>query len=261
MGFGARTLLGLSRPEEFGAMMKAVGSGHLYQYFVGLGWWLDLRYGLDLERWAPWLALLPPLYSPIAYDGAGFRMGIFRPAERPDKHPAYASLSAEGRAGLFQGYGRAHWFRSHGLTKQLQQTAATVPSVHRADFLSGIGLAAAYSRLDDPSVALRLPTTFGEADRWALWQGIAFGWEARELQDPALFAELLARQPEAARIAPLLRDAVHATRPEASVKPAPYSAWLNAARTRLAAEERIQPLPPEEEERPCSTVAAGSNHS
>lgn len=261
MGFGARTLLGLSHPTEFGAMMESVGTGHLYQYFVGLGWWLELRYGLDTRRWAPWLAQLPALYSPICFDGAGFRLGIFRPTERPDRHPAYADLSAEGRAGLYQGYGRAHWFRSHGQIERLQQTAATVPELYREEFLSGVALAAAYSRLDDPTIALQLPAAFDKRDRLALWQGIAFGWEARQLQDEGLFAALLAPHPKALRIAPLLRDAVHTARTEASRMALPYSTWLRATRNRLANEERIQTLLPEEEGRPCTTVAAGSSHS
>jgi len=234
MGFGACCLLGEASPEGFEGTIRELGTEHLYQYYVGLGWWLDFTGNLAGH---PWLDHLDYRYRMIVYDGIGFRTGFFRPPGEAGALRRMDGLSPAARRVAYQGYGRAMWFCLHGALPALLRWADRTPDDCRGDFISGVGLAAAYSRIDDPDLAPALVRMWPAADRPAFWQGIAFGWEARRRQDPDWFAACIQGSTAARELAPLLLEAVHEVASEAGERWGGdyYHRWTDGVRGRAAA--------------------------
>lgn len=240
MGFGARCLLRDAEPGGFEAAIRELGPGHLFQYYVGLGWWLYERHRLNRNGYNAWLQHLDPRYRSILFDGVGFRLGFFHLHKDPRVHRKLQALGPDAQAPGYQGYGRALWFCLQGDAPALLAAAHQLPSEHRPDFLSGLGLAAAYSTVDTPRTALSLPKGFPIPDRPALWQGIAFGWEARRRQDPLYFERCLKAGHVNRQLVSTLLGAVEAGYQQADGVEPFYQSWLT--RTRLACGNQQQSM-------------------
>lgn len=77
MGLGVKSALFLSGGRRFEAYIHQLSPGYLYQYYVGLGWYLTIRYGFRYRAYKRWIKQLDPRYAPIVFDGAGFMTALF----------------------------------------------------------------------------------------------------------------------------------------------------------------------------------------
>ncbi|WP_128895406.1 DUF1702 family protein [Longirhabdus pacifica] len=183
MGLGARTLYKRSEKKVFEHHIHALSPAYLYQYYVGLGWWLFVRYRFRTEGYRKWLLHLHPVYQSIVFDGVGFHTSLFQ-TPLQDIVKKYAAFGPDHERVCYQGLGRCLWFQHQF---HIQRIIQALPMFHRrfhADIMSGVGLAAAYSCFD------RLPWIFQTRASIpahllpAYSQGLAFGLQARKLQTP-----------------------------------------------------------------------------
>ncbi|WP_163854440.1 DUF1702 family protein [Paenibacillus elgii] len=239
MGLGARTLFLRSERMRLEQAMNEVAPGYLYQYYVGLGWWLSMRYGFRQAGYRRFLRNLSPLYGPIVFDGVGFRTGLFRFGTNPGIVARFAEFGPFGQRVCYQGLGRCLWFLHEFNLQWVLQDVQRLPPERRGDTISGVGLAVAYSLFDDPLRALELRSSMPAELRPAFRQGLAFGWEARRLQTPGFAAKLEGIASEAADTIHGYVWSVHQVRQElldggAGVRF--YTDWLDGVRRRLANE-------------------------
>ncbi|MFC9775768.1 DUF1702 family protein [Paenibacillus chitinolyticus] len=193
MGLGVKSALFPSRGRRFEAYIHQLSPGYLYQYYVGLGWYLMIRHGFRYGGYKRWIKQLHPRYAPIVFDGAGFKTALFHYKKNKQIIQKFRHFPFSYQRVCYQGFGRCLWF----LTEfDLQKTAAeleNLPAEFRHDAYSGVGLAAAYSFFDQLAFAAHADKQIPEQYRPAFRQGLAFGWEARRLQDPVYWDEQLER--------------------------------------------------------------------
>ncbi|MFS0836972.1 DUF1702 family protein [Paenibacillus sp. 1P03SA] len=191
MGLGVKSALFPSSGKRFEAYIHQLSPGYLYQYYVGLGWYLTIRHGFRYRAYKRWMRQLHPRYAPIVFDGVGFKTALFHYKKNKQIIQKFRHFPFSCQRVCYQGLGRCLWF----LTEfDLQKTAAeleNLPAEFRNDAYSGVGLAAAYSFFDEIAFAARTDKQIPVQYRPAFRQGLAFGWEARRLQDPVYWDEQL----------------------------------------------------------------------
>lgn len=191
MGLGARAAIMLRRGARFEKNILKLDPSYIYQYYVGLGWWLFKVCQFNKRGYDQWLKTLDPQYGPILFDGVGFIVGLFHYKTDPSIITKFNNFSADHQRIVYQGFGRSLWFQHEFQLDKVLETIEELPVNHREDILSGVGLAVAYSCFDNLSYgysAIKLiPTEY----RCAFQQGMAFGWEARKLQNQDYWKENL----------------------------------------------------------------------
>jgi enediyne biosynthesis protein E3 len=236
MGFGPWSWLHARGYEDFEPVVGRLSPETLYQNYVGLGWWLGLRFGGRAAPIARIADALDHRFRLLVYEGIGFRHGFLRHRRaRPER--AFRGFAPDARHVCYQGYGRSLWFVYMDSLEHALATAAPLDPAYHGDCVSGIGLGVAYSLLDRiesfADVAARVPETW----RPDFLQGAAFGWEARARADRRLFdvhAERLAAD-DRARVDASLR-AVHDARAELEAEGRDesfYEAWRRRTRAVL----------------------------
>ncbi|MFC5407288.1 DUF1702 family protein [Cohnella soli] len=184
MGFGAKASLLPSAGKRFENSFRKLDPNYLYQYYVGLGWFLQIRFGFRFRGYRKWLQQLDPRYAPIVFDGVGFKIGLFSYSENKQITRKFNHFPWHFQRVCYQGMGRAIWFIcGFDLDKAIAEIQY-LPYAFRGDAYSGLGLAVAYSMFDNLSFALRSEDQVPSCYRTAFRQGQAFGWEARQLQNP-----------------------------------------------------------------------------
>ncbi|WP_134683006.1 DUF1702 family protein [Brevibacillus migulae] len=191
MGFGARATLFWNSGRKFESFIHQLSSDHIYQYYVGLGWWLHILFGFRQKGYERWLRQLDRGYGPILFDGVGFRTGLFHYGKQKQIIRKFAQFSEEYRRICYQGLGRSFWFLYKFDFDRVLEEMEHIEHRDRADFLSGVGLAVAYSRFDHMSFAFDIREKVPLAYQEAYTQGMAFGWEARRLQNRSYWEEIL----------------------------------------------------------------------
>lgn len=193
MGFGARASL-LPKPgQAFEKWISELDERHIYQYYVGLGWFLRIRYGFRTRAYRKWMASLNPQYALIVFDGVGFKTALFQYATTKRIWESFASFPPNHQRVCYQGMGRAIWFIKRFDLAQAMDEIGKWPSDFRCDAYSGLGLAVAYSFFDKLSYAGQAEREIPALYRAAFRQGMAFGWEARKLQNDSFWQEQLAK--------------------------------------------------------------------
>jgi hypothetical protein len=195
MGFGPlclRTGRKLGGFEDFAAELSAAT---LYQNYVGLGWWLGTFYRARPGRVARVVSGLDERYRLLCYEGIGFRQGFMSAGKRV--------AATDIRRGdvpathlWYQGYGRSLWFVYMGDAAGASRAIDRVPERFRGDSFSGLGTGVAFSWLDRADDYERFHRDVPEGFRAEFEQGMAFGWEARQLAGRELFDELIGRLPD-----------------------------------------------------------------
>jgi hypothetical protein len=84
--------------------------------------------------------------------------------------------------------GRGLWFVNGFDLEKTIEAIQRIPCNARNDAYSGLGIAVAYSLFDNLSFASQAELKMEESYRTAFRQGLAFGWEARKLQNEAYWA-------------------------------------------------------------------------
>ncbi|MEH6989586.1 DUF1702 family protein [Cytobacillus firmus] len=196
MGFGIRASLSINNGKTFERYIKKLSPLHKYQYYVGLGWWLLIRYGYREDRYARWLRRVNPKYSLIALDGVGFRTGLFSPKDEFNSFNKFHHFKSKHQKVCFQGYGRSIWFRSEFRFEESMKELEYVPEEYKGDTLSGLGLAVAYSFFDQLDVSFNIYKSIPNSYKPSFAQGMAFGLEARRLQDPSYWKRTIRDLPE-----------------------------------------------------------------
>lgn len=242
MGLGARSLFRFGELRAFEYNAAQVSNAYLYQYYVGLGWWLLTRYGYRAQAYERMLGSLDPLHGPIIFDGVGFRTGMERFASKPQTIARFARFGPVGETVCYQGLGRWLWFQCEFNPMKLMQQVDKLPSEHQADAMSGAGLAAAYSMFDDMEWTCALSAYIPEELRAGFVQGLSFGWEARRLQTPdfehrvaALTASSQAQITEAIRLVHEVKASVEDRIQQRSLAGEnPYVHWIQGVRSKLS---------------------------
>jgi len=210
MGFGARASL-LPRPGRwFEYETQKLNPNYLYQYYVGLGWFLHIRHGFRARGYRRWLRSLDPRYAAIVFDGVGFKSFLFHYPRNKRIFRKFSTFDRHYERVCYQGAGRALWFLCEfDLSKAIAEIQY-LPSAFRRDAYSGLGLAVAYSFFDDIAFSERAESQVPACYRQPFRQGLAFGWEARRLQNRDYWERQLDRQtPERSRRIERCVEAVH----------------------------------------------------
>ena len=236
MGFGPWSWIHGRGYDQFEHIFRALSPETLYQNYVGLGWWLGLRFGGRAEPIAQVAGALDYRYRLIVYEGLGFRHGFLRHRRaRPER--AFRRFAPDARHVCYQGYGRSLWFvYMDALDHAFAKIARLDPAYH-GDCSSGIGLGVAYSLLDRIESVAGIAACVPERWRADFLQGAAFGWEARSRADRKLFDFHAARLPahERAQVEACLR-AVHDARAQLEEEghdESFYEAWRRRTRAAL----------------------------
>jgi len=162
------------------ALHAAYGDRYAYLLHVGSGWALAKLRRRRLGR----IGASAPLLRWLAHDGRGFCAAFFagpRGFDRWRAHPGRCSAVCDIE---YQGLGRSLWFRACGDPDRLADLVATMPSRHRDDVWSGVGLAAVYAG-GVGAETYRLLAERAAGHRAATAQGAAFGAEAWRLSGGA----------------------------------------------------------------------------
>jgi enediyne biosynthesis protein E3 len=198
MGFGPWSWIHRRGYGEFETVFGALSPATLYQSYVGLGWWLGMRFGGRPGPIARVADSLDHRYRLIVYEGIGFRHGFLR-QRRAQPERAFRAFAPAARHVCYQGYGRSLWFVYMDALDVAFAAIDRLDPEYHGDCSSGVGLGVAYSLLDriesfDDVAACVPPAWLPD-----FLQGAAFGWEARRRADPQLFELHAARLPAPAR--------------------------------------------------------------
>ncbi|PZD95719.1 hypothetical protein DNH61_12285 [Paenibacillus sambharensis] len=191
MGFGAKASLWPGRGRRFERYIRELDPLYLYQYYVGLGWWLHIRYRYRFGGYRKWMETLDPRYAHIVFDGVGFRAALFESQEDPSVHLQFEKFPLDCRRVCLQGYGRGLWFVSQFNLEAAVAAIEQLPASYRQDTYSGLGLAVAYSLFDRIPFGIESQARVPSGYRASYCQGMAFGWEARKLQSEGFWYEQL----------------------------------------------------------------------
>lgn len=191
MGFGARAMLHPWRQgKAFERYIYTLGLNHIYQYYVGLGWWLYSIYGFRPAGYRRWMRHMDPYYSAMLFDGVGFKAGLLEYGINP---VLLYRLKEMGEVALrigCQGFGRSLWFQCRFEISTTLGVLPNFPEETHQDIISGVGLAVAYSQFDRPERVHNIYQSVPEQYQVAFWQGMSFGWEARKLQNESYWNQL-----------------------------------------------------------------------
>ncbi len=161
--------------SRFNEFLAGPGDRHAYMLHVGFGW------ALARTRWGIRRAVsrLDPLLRWLAMDGYGFHEGYFH----FDRHvgPASGGPIFDGywQRAFDQGLGRSMWFVMGTAVEKIARTIESLQESRRADFWSGVGLAATYAGgCDEENLNSLLNAAGGYVQH--LGQGAAFAAKARQ---------------------------------------------------------------------------------
>jgi hypothetical protein len=190
MGLGARCAM-FGGGEKFEQLMMKLSPKYVYQYYVGLGWYLHIRYGYKPQGYNQWISQLDPRFAPILFDGVGFKTGLFSKLGSLEAVSCFGSFTSEQARICLQGYGRSLWFQNRFNLQNAVMEINKQTFSDRDDLYSGLGLAVAYSFFDNMAYALSMYRLVPALHQAAFAQGVAFGWEARRLQHQDTWEETL----------------------------------------------------------------------
>ncbi|MBO8162756.1 MAG: DUF1702 family protein [Brevibacillus sp.] len=241
MGLAARGEIITSGKFTFERDIRMIDPGYIYQYYVGLGWWLHTCYGCRPRCYRPRVSRLHPHYALIVYDGVGFKTGLFHGADPDLAISRFSRFSPDEQRVCWQGYGRSIWFVNQFDIERAVAAANRLPLHVLADVYSGVGLAVAYSTFDYPDWAVNVRSLLPSPLQPAFDQGLAFGWETRRLQNHPYYREVIAGYPDglAERVEHMV-SAVHTASRRVSaitVSELFYSRWIEETRRLLANRE------------------------
>ncbi len=236
MGLGARTLIHPSERRNLEAMFRVYSPNYVYQYYVGLGWWLSVRYGFHAAGYRRFLRDLDPFHGPIVYDGTGFRAGLLQGLPLPRLVRKFARFGYVGERVCYQGWGRSLWFQHAFQLDKVLHNLEDISVPQQQDAISGVGLAMAYSCFDDVPGVLALAAQVPIELQAAYWQGLSFGWQARKLQTPQFDAYISGFVPAVAERVLASQQAVEDVRTRLFAEQASprYTDWLDKVRLRMA---------------------------
>jgi len=239
LGFGARASL-LPRPgRRFEHEFHKLNPNYLYQYYVGLGWFLHIRHGFRTRGYRRWLRSLDPRYAAIVFDGVGFKTFLFRYLRDKRIFRKFSAFDGHYERVCYQGAGRALWFLCEFDLRKVIADIQYFPPAYRCDAYSGLGLAVAYSFFDDIAFSEQAESQVPACYRQAFRQGLAFGWEARRLQNRDYWEQQLDRlTPASASRVERYVEAVHQAREQldggdADKSDQYYVRWMDESRTLL----------------------------
>ncbi|GIQ71468.1 DUF1702 family protein [Xylanibacillus composti] len=236
MGLGARTLFRPSEKASLEANFQAYSPNYLYQYYVGLGWWLSIRYGYRSSGYRRFLRMLDPFHGPIVYDGVGFRAGLLQRLSFARLARHFSRLGHVGERVCYQGWGRSLWFQQQFQLDKVLYELERLPTPQRTDAISGVGLAAAYSCFDDVPWVKGLSELVPREWRAAFGQGLSFGWQARKLQTPHFDEYVSGFVPAVSETVFVSQQAVESVKRQLFVRQANprYVDWLDKVRQCMA---------------------------
>jgi hypothetical protein len=195
MGFGAGALFRLrstsSMVERFETAVVPQDDPSRFLRYVGLGFWLGFRLGARAEKVDGLVrGLSDRRLRHLVHDGYGFQFGFFELARRPRRVKALRRLQGFGRASAFNGLGRSLWFFYMDRPEDGFLRARAFAEDGLAVF-GGMGLAAAFTRVDDLSRAYAVADLLHEDERRAFEKGIRIALYCRHESDPAYLDECL----------------------------------------------------------------------
>ncbi|WP_214483036.1 DUF1702 family protein [Bacillus sp. SM2101] len=199
IGFGIKSSFARHKGSHFEKQINQLSPASIYQYYVGLGWWLHLLYKYDQKKYSKLVNQLNPNYSHIMFDGVGFKIGLFHYIYNKQCINLFNNFSEQQKRVCFQGFGRSLWFISRFqwdvALKELNRLGQQFP--YRNDILSGMGLAVAYSIFDNLFLGQKIIQSIEEKEDLAPFiQGLAFGLETRKRQDPNLWEMTIENLPK-----------------------------------------------------------------
>ncbi|WP_270168553.1 DUF1702 family protein [Paenibacillus sp. SYP-B4298] len=239
MGLAVQASRYYGRAKRFEGMIHALSPHYIYQYYVGLGWYLNIRYGYRYSGYKRWVTNLTPRYASILFDGVGFRAALFRLEQDPLIHQKFERFPFSYSRVCYQGFGRGLWFVNRFQLPLVVNDIQQLPMKYRNDAYSGLGLAVAYSFFDNMAFAIRAESLITKQHRPAFRQGVAFGWEARRLHDIEYWAAQLSRYPDTlSNQAEWYIACVHQAREmdDEESEQDLYTAWMDRTRALLAGE-------------------------
>ncbi|PEM43192.1 DUF1702 family protein [Bacillus toyonensis] len=234
MGYGIRSTLSFNNGKKFERNINDLFSQHIYQYYVGLGWWLHIRYGNSPNGYNKWINQMKSKLAPVVFDGVGFRSGLFRTHHMPN----FNVFNETQQRICYQGFGRSIWFTNRYNIDLVLQDLEGIDKRNLPDTFSGIGLAVAYSMFDDISLGLKIKEKIPHEFQSAFAQGMAFGWEARSLQNQYYWNTVLNEvSGEEKRIVEAAIKVVHDIRDciQHVDKKDYYVRWMDLTRDRITA--------------------------
>lgn len=234
MGFGARSIFSQNKGKRFEAYINELDPNHLYQYYVGLGWWLHQIYAFRPAGYERWMKELDPRYATILFDGVGFKAGIFIYPKQPQVLIQFARFTPACQRVCYQGFGRSLWFQKLYQINEVLVELEALPQKHIQDTASGLGLAVAYSMFDDIEYSMRISKAVPEKYKVSFYQGMSFGWEARQLQNRGYWeAKVATVSRETSSFMHTLVGFVHEVREELEESIDYYPMWMDKTRTRI----------------------------
>jgi hypothetical protein len=192
MGFGLRASLRLGyHHEDFETFTNHLGPEYLYLHYVGLGWWLQIRYGLSLPRLWKCIEHLDPRYRPLCLDGYGFKLGFFHYLNCPGILQKALAQSQELAPFIVHGFGRSLRFLYRDDWQGMLNAIEGLGPQWEDDAWQGWGLAAAFTEIDNPASSINSLLQVPPGERAHVLLGMTFAWTAWERCDRELLATQL----------------------------------------------------------------------
>ncbi|WP_077702808.1 DUF1702 family protein [Virgibacillus dokdonensis] len=177
----------LEKGKSFEEMTKQLSKKSIYQYYVGLGWFLWFLYGRKKGKYELWLKQIDLRHGIILFDGVGFSSCFKLYKSNPQVINNFKNFNNNQQRVCYQGFGRSLWFISRFDIIYVNKEIEKVDLQFQEDVYSGVGIAVAYSWFDRIEQAFMLLDKVPEEFKGPFCQGMAFGYEARRLQDEALW--------------------------------------------------------------------------
>jgi hypothetical protein len=196
MGFGAGQALRLRRwRAAIGRFEREAiprGDPFVFLRYVGLGFWLGFRLGGSPRRLDGAAALLRERrYRHLAHDGYGFHTGFFLLPKDGGAAVRLRRLGGFGRASAFNGLGRSLWFFHMDRPEAALEHARSFGEDGDA-VVGGLGLAAAFTWIDDLRRAYTLADGLAPRDRGPFIKGIRIALYVRWRSDEAHLEDCIA---------------------------------------------------------------------
>ena len=192
MGLGVRANLSINKGKKFEYLIKELSLNHVYQYYVGLGWWLNIRYKFNEKGYEKWIQQMDSNLAPIVFEGVGFRTGLYNNQKNLD----FSIFKKQYQRICYQGYGRSVWFNNQFNIDQVVAYISTSQVDDLEDTYSGVGLAVAYSLFDETITAITLVDKIPIPYKIPFVQGMAFGWETRKRQNSIYWEDTMKSLPD-----------------------------------------------------------------
>lgn len=187
--------------ERWEAVLEKKEDPFVFLRYVGLGFWLGFQYPRLASRMDTLASSLRgSRYRHLVHDGYGFKVGFFdlhgqEPARGSESLESLRNLPGFARASAFNGLGRSVWFFTMDAPEEGFALARSMDPDGES-VVSGMGLASAFTFVDDLSRPYRVAQSLEGGERRHFLKGIRIALYVRAMTDHQYLQKCLERLPQ-----------------------------------------------------------------